>query len=214
MSKKRRQNKKHKSPSKARSNKRTTIPKDEAPSASQGSQKWIAWLGLVVTISGVVIALPSVLPAISFAAGPYDASFPFSTPFSVTNSGLLNIYEVKFVCKLHTVNNIEQQEVKHLGITTQHLVIDKLKPRDTFDIVCPLNEVFEGVGEITSAGIEIVVSFQPIFLPLTRLKCARFITDQNPSGGLRWLQRPSTDCTWPPSILKRVYKSTTSQSSK
>lgn len=186
--------------------KRPTTPTTGASlSAGQRGQKWLVWIGLALTIIGAVIGVPSILPAISFVAGPYDVSSPLSTPFSVTNSGLLTIYAVNFVCKLNSVDSTMQQ-FSTLGLTTEHLISNRLEPRDTFDVVCPLHELFKGTGPIKSADIEIVVSFQPKFLPLTRLKCARFITDTNPEGRLRWLQRPSAHCEWPASILKRTYK--------
>src|SRR5262249_33630050 len=155
-------NRARKSPLEAQTKKSTLPSKDVPPLSHQKSQKWIGWIGLALTVFGVVIGLPSVLPAISFAIVYYDDAYPLLTPFPVTNSGLLTVRNVQFVCKL---NNIAFEKghgferLHNMGITSQYLISSKMSPRDTFDIVCPLHELFKDIENIgiIDADMDIIV---------------------------------------------------------
>jgi hypothetical protein len=202
MSKRRRRNRSNKRRRLSLSQKPPAPAMDVSQSADQGGQRgWLFWIGLVLTVAGVVLWIPSFLPTISFVPGSYDTASPFSTPFAITNNGLLKINAVKFVCTIIQINYKEYIQVEGIGLSKESLVSDNLKPRDTFDVVCPFYPMAKVVKTIENAEIEIVVSFKPQFIPFTRLKCARFITEPHPAGGLRWLQRPSNHCAWPKVIL-------------
>lgn len=154
------------------------------------------WLGIALGVVGIVLWIPSFLPAISFGiTSTLEETVPLATPFSVINSGLLDIYAVRFRCQLVDVK-IERGflQIIGIGLTDARDIADVLAPRDSYDVVCPFHDIYEPQGSVIYADIKIVAFFRPKFLPLTRVKCARFVTDRSPSGQLRWLQRPSQTC--------------------
>ena len=112
-----------------------------------------------------------------------DPSNPFATPFIIRNDSLLGVYSINLKTGIREVYaKGSNNKFSNFGTMTDMPPIPKLDPGEptTFFITFP----FKTPSPITSADIEIMVSYRPVLLPFNRNKSLRFVTMQAKDGSL------------------------------
>lgn len=117
-----------------------------------------------------------------------DASDPFATPFLVRNDSLLGVYSINLKTGIREVYaKGSDNRFSEFATMTDVPPIPKLDPGEptTFFITFP----FKTPSPITSADVEIMVSYRPVLLPFKRKKSLRFVTAQAKDGTLHWIPK-------------------------
>ncbi len=117
-----------------------------------------------------------------------DPSNPFATPFIIRNDSLLGVYSINLKTGIREVYaKGSDNKFSNFGTMTDVPPIPKLDSGEptTFFITFP----FKTPSPITSADIEIMVSYRPVLLPFNRNKSLRFVTIQAKNGTLHWVPK-------------------------
>lgn len=201
-----------KKPQERRDNNREAAPphREHAPQSQDAEPQswlrfffhWAIFLGAPGLALTAILAIPSFLPRVDIASSPSpDSKSPFFASFSATNNGLLGIYGVRLSCRLNEIFAANKPRISDLGITTPHLATSRLDPADSFEFECPFTKVFKIEDPISSADIDIIISFRPAFSFFKTARCAHFIAEPNETGTIRWIKRPTEICSEPLSML-------------
>jgi hypothetical protein len=162
-------------------------------------------LGLATLIS-VWIGYVELRPAINVTAAPsLAADDPFEPRFTVTNVGYLSVYDLGFGC---LVTLAMQRKVSgpldfDLGINDRanaeagnNTAAEAfLAPQDSVVKTCPVQVANKTPANIALVGatIDFCISYRPFapFVPVLNgfvlNRVARFISRNNPSGGIEWI---------------------------
>ena len=182
-SKKKAKKKPHQKKSKA-SKKKTLMP-----NLSLG---WKIFVGLsvILTVIGSIYSFSPEVEVYPYSSlNPLD---PFATPFIIKNNSYLSIYDVAFSCEPKNVDASASHSTFLGGETSFGKppipFIDTGESSKSFCFF-PVNFT----SPITSADINILVSFRPSFIPWRQKKRFRFTTEKDINGKLVWLPSAKTE---------------------
>jgi hypothetical protein len=152
---------------------------------------WKRVLSLIFIVSAVasIISLClSFLPQVSVRPeGKLDPRNPFSTPFVITNSGIIGIHDVTFLCRLrHATNEQGGKIIVTGGVRPTGFVISEIGPGESATTGLP----FTWIGDVTaSADFDFVLEYRPSYFPFKKNVALRFATARQKDGSLVWLPR-------------------------
>ena len=139
----------------------------------------------------------SVLPRISATpASTLDTTQPISsTPFTISNDGLLDIHNVQISCiyahvdskyaQIDTPGPYKEGKLGGFLVPDVSPVLESSRKR-TFDCFFP----FIMQTPILHADIILVINFRQSFLPFRSQRTIRFVTAGGPDGTLHWFEEP------------------------
>lgn len=148
--------------------------------------KIAAAIALFLTVAGSYFSFS---PKISVEASyPMESKNLFTTPFVISNDGILPIHSVS-----HTV--IVRNAVNEIGGT---VIIPKgYKPIDLMPVLQPGEKSTTGIpnpfGNIVSGDIDFVVTYRPSFIPWRQTKIFRFGGSKESDSKLIWRHRASSE---------------------
>lgn len=184
-------------PKKRQSKKRKAATSKKWPQKHQPKRQSILakylWNPIVVfsVVLGICVSLLSLSPNISVVPGqsfnPHD---PLSTPFLITNDGLLPLHSVEIFWGSNFMRNPNLSvESLSLGYASPPIKIIHRKEQKTF--FCP--PIFKWKVPINSADIIIRVLYRPDFLFWRQEMDFRFVAARDISGTVRWLPKPMAE---------------------
>ena len=161
-----------------------------------------------LSIVGILLWAPSYSSNIHVDhRGSVDARLPFTTLFSITNNGYFAVFDVRVSCRLNQVTSTNGLKVE--GITVEKrpgMTIQELERSETFDVPCPFENVFKMSpnDSISSASIDVAVSFIPRLWHVRHLKCVEFDAAADAHGDLNWMQKPvpAENCAAPLPVFR------------
>ena len=98
--------------------------------------------------------------------------------------------DINLTCYVLSITSTEGKLVKETGIEPDRIHIEQLQANEK-TIVSNLFSI--DTGKITSAEIEIVVSYKPFILPFRQEKVFRYATEEDRWGDLHWMPRSNSD---------------------
>jgi hypothetical protein len=149
--------------------------------------KFVVVLSVIV---GLIAALLTFLPRLSMSSSEsLDPSTPFSTPFVVSNDGLLSINDVTCYCLIRRVVIADRGDitVSNNIVYSDSLPVPNLAPGEKTTVSCP--PLLPSEPRITRADMDIVLRFRPYGLPWYREKAFRFTTEIASDKRLHWYPR-------------------------
>lgn len=151
------------------------------------------WFGLSVkivvvlaTCLGLVVTLYSLFARIGVTSdSPINPDDPFSSPFTLSNKGILPIYDVLFSC---TLRDVKWQDggVSNIRTKTNAAPIKRINAGEATTTFC---KFFPYELKIKSADIEVEVKYRPAYLPWSKRSSIRFGTVTESDGTLRWVPK-------------------------
>lgn len=163
----------------------------------------------LVAIAAVLSALAAVVAVqeyLSFSLSAetteaLDPANPLSVPFSIRNTGQVQINDVNYHCVLNEVVYDEGLGFTNIGFATQEYeTIDRIKPDDKLEATClglspaiegvRLSPPIEGAGTVEKADISLHLSFHPAWSPWRSSEEFRYVYAQGTDGNFRWLAQP------------------------
>jgi hypothetical protein len=186
----------HRPPKHIRDKRKQEREKGQSEREKETPQSTIAitWKLIVGTVSGVglllglVTAILSLLPRLSVSnLESLDPDDPFSTPFVVSNDGVLGINDVVLSCILVRLESATQHwAVEGFRSVGYAPTIPRLDPGEQGTAPCN-----PAVGlKASAADIEVVVSYRPDYVPWKKERPFRFVTVSSKDGKLHWIPQP------------------------
>jgi len=153
------------------------------------------WAVIVaITVIVGLVGVVELYPRVSVSSNEsLDPSTPFSSPFIVSNEGLLSIYDVEFQCD---IKNVEAtNNIKLGGFSTMRpvKVIPIINPAGKETTQCARNSFAPASGKFENADISIVVNFRLFWIPLSLTRKFRFVTEKDKSGQLHWFPKATIE---------------------
>jgi hypothetical protein len=176
---------------------------------------WSFGLGLATLIS-VWVGYVELWPAINVTAAPsLAADDPFEPRFTVTNVGYLTVYRLGFGClvtipihpKVPGPLNFDLGINDRANAEAGNNVAAEafLAPQDSVVKTCSIQVANKTPANISLVGatIDFFISYRPFapFLPL-RNRVVRFISRNDPSGGIVWIPAHYSEIRPPPPLSK------------
>ena len=177
-----------------------------------------AWsgAGALATVIGLWIGFVELAPAINVsAASSLAADDPYEPRFTVTNVGYLTVYRLGFGClvtipihpKVPGPLNFDLGINDRANAEAGNNVAAEafLAPQDSVVKTCPIQFANKTPANISLVGatIDFFISYRPFapFLPL-RNRVVRFISRNDPSGGIVWIPAHYSEIRPPPPLSK------------
>jgi len=151
--------------------------------------KLAAAIALILTVAGSYFSFsPKIFVEASY---PMETKNLFTTPFVISNDGVLPVHSVSYhIIIRRAVNEIGGTVIANKGKgmqPTEYLVpILQAGEKATTGIPSPF-------GNIVSGDIDFVVSYRPSFIPWTQEKIFRFGSSKESDGKLVWRHRASSE---------------------
>jgi hypothetical protein len=155
------------------------------------SQFWKLIVAFSVVL-GIIVSFLAISPSITVSTSQsLDPADPLATSFLITNTGLLPIHSIIFLCQLNKVVTTQPVTYIHfkLGYATPPLPI--LYPQEQKTFWAP--KIINFPYPIVSADINILVSYRPDFLFWHKSKSYRFVTVPNKESILFWYGKPEAE---------------------
>ena len=151
--------------------------------------------GVLALIFGVVQGVASFVPRLSvYNASALNPSDPFSTPFILSNDGMLDIYSIEYSCAGNFIETESHNIVSDVEATHWTPGRQILSPAEKDSFPCGLKGAVEALGvfpmvSIKTADITLNISFRPRFIVWKQTKSFRFITARTSDNQLQWLPK-------------------------
>jgi len=166
------------------------LPHNRKSFLSVLSSLWTLFFVVLSTLAAAA-TLYALSPSISVSnLPPMNESDPFTTPFTINNSGWLTAYDVHAECYVKDVKAEHDESFSNFHtVDTNTADVGELAAKETASLPCAFNRMFK-TAPVVSADIAITVSYRPAFYPYRVQKPFRFVTAQDSHGNLRWLPQP------------------------
>lgn len=159
---------------------------------------WRAWAIFLATaaIAGFVQTVFAFLPNISVSAStPLDknsSSYLRTTPFIVSNDGILSIYSLEYSCFIRFAEFTHGGRMKDSLFRDANFDKKILRPNEKDNLPCLPPHMIKGppFAELIDADIEVRISFRPSFILWRQEKYFRFATYKTNTSELQWLPKP------------------------
>jgi hypothetical protein len=173
-------------------NKKTTHPQSLAlPTLRQSASKIWRAVGAFAVVFGIVTGWIAVRSDVevqpSFSLNPED---PFTTEFTLTNSGPQNIYNVEITCEMPYVVG-RQNNVLWDNVLSDTGALPVLEPKEKQNVSC-----YWGVRnrsqnpnhepQYTKATLKVKVAWRPSYWPSMRHSASCFKGEVDYSGIMHW----------------------------
>ncbi|MDQ3749668.1 MAG: hypothetical protein M3367_11780 [Acidobacteriota bacterium] len=146
----------------------------------------IAGISVIVGIIGGV----QLSPRVSVSSNEsLDPSTPFSSPFIVSNEGLLPIYDVEFQCDIKNVEAMNNINLGGFNTVGTAKIIPIINPAGKETTQCAQGLFAPTSGQFENADVSIVVSYRVYWIPLSQTRKFRFVTRKDKSGQLHWFPK-------------------------
>jgi hypothetical protein len=135
------------------------------------------------------------------AAESLDSSNSLSTPFVISNYGLLPVHNIRVHCSINQIERYDTPDligpIERANVVSERAASSTIMRRnESMTVMCPLNYAIS--SPVRRADIAISISFYPaIPLPLVEKAIPyelhndfRFCTRLAANGHPRWLQQP------------------------
>jgi hypothetical protein len=122
---------------------------------------------------------------------PFEPNNPFSTPFIITNQGLLSVSQIESGCdviKIQASHNSSMSDNKIIGMP----IIPLLKSGGKETTFCPEVAAFSP-DMYEKAELEIKINFRAWWYPINQLRNFRFIGTKNTKGEFKWIPKTAID---------------------
>lgn len=145
----------------------------------------------------MLLAFPCAYYAFSSKISVYPYSSlnlldPFKTPFIIENKSYLPIHDVIFSCIVRKLESSESDIlIMNFNVKYDSPTIPYIASGEKTKTFC--NNPFKPLTPITSADIEVVVSYRPSFIPWQKQKSTRFSTIKDVKNNLIWLPKAITE---------------------
>ena len=154
------------------------------------NQQWFRLSAKIVvglaTFLGSVVAILSLCARIGITSdSPINPADPFSSPFTLSNKGILPIYNVLFSC---TLRDVKWQDGGVMNIRTRTKA-DPIKRINAGEATTTFCKSLPYKAEIKSADIEVEVTYRPAYLFWSKRSSIRFGTVTENDGSLRWVPK-------------------------
>jgi hypothetical protein len=168
--------------------------------------------GALTTVIGLCIGFVELAPALNVsAASSLAADDPYEPRFTVTNVGYLSVYRLGFGClvtipihpKVPGPLNFDLGINDRANAEAGNNVAAEafLAPQDSVVKTCPIQVANETPANISLIGatIDFFISYRPFvpFFPLQN-RVVRFISRNDPSGGIVWIPAHYSEIRPPP----------------
>jgi hypothetical protein len=154
------------------------------------NQRWFRLSAKIVagliTCLGLVVTLYSLSAHIGVTSdSPINPDDPFSSPFTLSNKGILPIHDVLFSC---TLRDVKWQDggVMNIRTKTNADPIKRIKAGEATTTFC---KFLPYKAKIKSADIEVEVKYRPAYLFWSKRSSIRFGTLKESDGTLRWVPK-------------------------
>jgi hypothetical protein len=169
------------------------------------SKRLAKWIGWGVAALGTLVTVLSLLPQLSISAeAPMRPLEPLSSPFILTNTGLVPTQNVGYSCVLHrVVGHVPGSRQRGIILPTALIAPEEmgwLQPSESVMLTCANDEQFGPsvvpIDSVSEAVVSIFVVYVPWLLPrrggyFWRNKIATFRLFREPGGGFRWVPVPT-----------------------
>lgn len=142
---------------------------------------------------GVATGYLALIPHVTIVeTQPFNPGDPFSVPFVLSNEGPLGINSLDAACVINKILTNQSNVIQNSTMTATPTAF--LKPhlevgeRDT--LVCPVDLMAGGAGQVTGADIEFDAHFRPDFTFWRVTRKYRFTTTLDSAGVLHWIPVP------------------------
>lgn len=160
------------------------------PKSSEIFRRWLMLSIKIITgliaILGLVVTLYSLSARVAVTSdSPINPEKPFSSPFTVSNQGILPIYNVLFSS---TLRNVKWKDggIVNIRTKTDAAPIKRINAGEATTTFC---KFLPYRAKIESADIEVEINYRPAYLFWSRRSSIRFGTVKESNGTLRWLPR-------------------------
>jgi len=140
----------------------------------------IAFLGLVVTLYSLSAHIGVT------SDSPINPDDPFSSPFILSNKGILPIHDVLFSC---TLRDVEGQDGGGVINIRTRIIADPIKRINAGEATTTFCKFLPIKEKIKSADIEVEVKYRPAYLFWSKRSSIRFGTVTESDGTLRWVPK-------------------------
>jgi hypothetical protein len=140
----------------------------------------------LITFLGLVVTLYSLSARVAVTSdSPISPEKPFSSPFTVSNQGILPIYNVLFSS---TLRNVKWKDggIVNIRTKTDAAPIKRINAGEATTTFC---KFLPYKAKIESADIEVEINYRPAYLFWSRCSSIRFGTVKESNGTLRWLPK-------------------------
>jgi hypothetical protein len=178
--------------------KRTDKRQQRPDKGKDSSRKSRPSLGLILTALGLIVALyvaelelrPK--PTMSLES-PLDPDDALSTPFVLSNDGLLSLEDVKVAVIMKGFEDSRHNTVS-IGATDWSVLpmSHELKPGDKKTIPAPFNRLIKTSDPVIAGEFAVVISFKPECVPFWQTyRGFRFAVARQSDGRSRFQQQPA-----------------------
>lgn len=177
---------------------------DAAPSRSTYWLSFGTGIGLLLILVGAYVAyLDFGLSFPTASLAPLQEPLAFaSTPFTITNSGLVDIRGVQFSCDANRVNYLYNRKAHGNAMSRTPQTADMMRRNETLTVTCPFHAISDlPASGITSAEIDLHLTFNGTWpltewtFPYASKRTFRYCGTLDDSGHSRWFAQPdSYDC--------------------
>jgi len=151
---------------------------------------WKIFLVVFALLSGTAGLYSVLLPRIS--ASPSDSlnlSTPFETIFQIRNDGYFTIRKIQINCGIVNLAMPFGGGIKNIGFVFPDSFAEKIEPGGVKSLRCRILSMPSFSG--TNIDMELIVSFRADYSPISTERRFRFVTSEDASGILHWLQQPA-----------------------
>ncbi len=147
----------------------------------------------VLAILGFLISLLTLFPRITVSNdAAIDPTDSFSTPFVVSNDGLLPLLSVRSLLYIKAVQLARGNQILNSNFTMDEWTTRILLPAEKLTVYG--GRAVRAPGQLLDGDIFIIVQYRPFFWPFTvRQFSSRFRTLKGPDERLYWTHRPLSD---------------------
>jgi hypothetical protein len=168
-------------------------PSPSKPTHEKWKWDWKYWLALAIGIIGLILGAITLQarPTVSLEA-PLDPRNVLSTPFVISNDGMLaleNVEVASFLIRVADINgNLQMGNIGGGYVPPSALL--EAGERETV----PFKHFLSSDAPIIEADVALVVTFSPQFLAIIKeTRVFRFVAVRQANGLLRLVQEPAND---------------------
>lgn len=186
---------------KKKHNRQKSLPKQAViPPPRKGILRWLrvlsptGWLCASVSLALTLIGSYYLLrPQITVDPDTaIDSKTPMTTPFRVTNSGQLSLYNVRRWCHIINLHNVEgggyhDFSFKNIGLPA----IPELRPGESTSVFIPVEPLF--TSPMIDGDIEVIVNYTTPIIKTTQERRFRFQTRTDINKEVRWYHKASSE---------------------